>query len=166
MTFYKKYYSSQSFTFPVGDGAVIPFVLLLHRLHSPQYWTVSYFNTNPDPEDDDVLNSPISSISDNEYWVVNRPSGGTANIRLRWDAGSYPGVTSDPVLRSRLRVVEYDNATGWTERGQTVSGNATSGTVSTSTPVSDELYLYPGSYGVNASITTPPYPIRYVITEK
>jgi len=162
----KNIISSQSFTFPVGDGARYGQFVLLNTsvASSPQYWTVSYFNTNPDPEDDDVLNSPISSISDNEYWVVNRPSGGTANIRLRWDAGSYPGVTSDPVLRSRLRVVEYDNATGWTERGQTVSGNATSGTVSTSTPVSDDDYIFTlGVSGVTAAITTPP--LSYTICD-
>ncbi len=160
----KRIVSGQSFVFPVGDGTRFGQVVLLNTntATSPAEWTATY--TNTDPNSDGYLTgtshyvSPISGISNNEYWSINRPTGGSANIRIRWDANSYPAFTGSSTLRSRLRVAEY--ATGsalWTERGSLVSGNATDGTISTTLPVTQDNYIFSiGIIGVTAAIQTPP----------
>lgn len=155
--------NGQSFVFPVGSGTRFgSFVLSNTSVStSPQYWTVTYVNSNPHPTfptAPENLNAPLTGVSDNEYWVVNRPAGGSARITLRWDANSYPFVTSNPNLRTRLRVVEYEAATAkWTLRGDIVSGTATSGTVATATDVTADDYIFTlGIIGVTASIITPP----------
>ena len=63
------------------------------------------------------------------------------------------------VLRTRLRIAEYDDAGAglWTERGSLVSGNATAGTISTTIPVTQDDYVFSiGIIGVSAAIITPP----------
>jgi gliding motility-associated-like protein len=162
---YKNILNSGSFIFPVGDNTRYGCITLsgTNGPSSPSLWGVSYFDSNPSPTyptDAVNLNPPVTSVSDNEYWVVSRPGGtGTANISLRWDAASYPSYTGDPLLRSRLRVVEFESAGPdlWTERGWNVSGNAVSGTVSTTTPVTQDDYVFTiGVSGVTATINTPP----------
>ncbi|MGC8825149.1 MAG: hypothetical protein ACP5PZ_11255 [Bacteroidales bacterium] len=156
----KNIISGQSFTFPVGDGTRYGTMSLLNTnvATSPQYWTVKYYNANPSPTyptDASHLQSPITGVSNNEYWVVTRPTGGSANIRLRWDALSYPAYTASSSLRSLLRVVEYGSSM-WTERSNAagVSGNAVSGTITTNTPVTADDYVFTiGVSGVTATIT-------------
>jgi len=156
----KNIITGQSFTFPVGDGSRYGYMSLLNTSvsSSPQYWTVKYYNANPSPTyptDASHLQSPITGVSNNEYWVVTRPTGGSANIRLRWDANSYPAYTGSSALRSLLRVVEYGSGV-WTERSNAsgVSGNAVSGTITTNTPVTADDYVFTiGVSGVTATIT-------------
>ena len=155
----KNIISGQSFTFPVGDGTRYGYMSLLNTnvASSPQYWTVKYYNANPSPTyptDAAHLQSPITGVSDNEYWVVTRPTGGIANIRLRWDATSYPSYTASAALRSMLRVVEYGSNV-WAERSNAagVSGNAVSGTITTNAPVTADDYVFTiGVSGVTATI--------------
>ena len=162
---YKNILNGGSFSFPVGNNARFGRITLsnISGPSSPSLWGATYFDSNPSPTyptDAVNLNPPVTSVSNNEYWIVNRPGGtGTANISLRWDASSYPSYTSDAVLRNRLRVVEFDAAGPdlWTERGQNVNGNAASGTVSTTTPVTQDDYVFTiGVSGVTATINTPP----------
>ncbi|MCX7987524.1 MAG: hypothetical protein N2662_11360, partial [Bacteroidales bacterium] len=156
----KNIISGQSFTFPVGDGNRYGYMSLLNTSASPspQYWTVKYYNANPSPTYPTGianLQSPITGVSNNEYWVVTRPTGGSANIRLRWDANSYPSHTGSSSLRSLLRVVEFGGGV-WTERSNAsgVSGNAVSGTITTSNPVTADDYVFTiGVSGVTATIT-------------
>lgn len=158
----KKIISGQSFTFPVGSSGRYGEMALVSTSASPspQYWTATYHNTNPSPTYPTAsgnLFSPITSVSDNEYWSVSRPSGGTARIRLRWDASSYASYTGSSTLRSKLRVVEYETATTlWTERSTSsgVSGSSTSGTITTTSSVSNDDFIFTiGVSGVTATIT-------------
>jgi hypothetical protein len=158
----KNIISGQSFSFPVGDASRYGQINLVNTSvsSSPAYWTVAYNNVNPNTAGyltgSSHYTSPISGVSDNEYWAVTRPTGGSANIQLRWDASSYPAFTSSSTLRTRLRIVEYASGTTlWTQRGATVSGTSTSGTISTSSPVTNDDYVFTiGVIGVTASITT------------
>jgi len=153
----KNIISGQSFAFPSGDGTRFGKISLLSTSvsSSPQYWTAQYYNSDPHAINASAtLTSPLTAISTNEYWDVDRPSGGTANIQLRWDDLS--GNTATSGLRSLLRVVEYDGVSAWTERSTStgVSGNATAGTITTSTPVSADNFVFTiGVSGVTATIT-------------
>ena len=155
----KNIISGQSFLFPVGDGTRFGAMTLLSTSvsPSPKYWTVQHYNVDPHTVYTTATYvSPLSGISDNEYWVVSRPTGGKARIRLRWDS-EYSEYTSTSALRSMLRVVEYeDGANTWTERSNSsgVSGNATSGTITTTSTVTADDYIFTiGVGGVTAAIS-------------
>jgi hypothetical protein len=156
----KNIINGQSFTFPVGDVNRYGYITLLNTSvsTSPQYWTVKYYNNNPDPTyptDAAHLQSPITSVSNNEYWQITRPTGGSANIQLRWDANSFPSYTNNASLRQLLRVVEYGSNL-WAERSNAsgVIGNSVSGTITTNTPVTQNDYIFTiGVSGVTATIT-------------
>ena len=151
----KRIFAGQSFTFQVGNNGRYGQMAVLNTQGgaSPADWTVKYVNENPYPRNEANLNTPITSVSNNEHWVVSRPAGASANIQLRWDDNSYPGVTSDASLRNRLRVVQYNNAdTKWSERGQTV--NASAKTVATANRVTTNDYIFTlGLSGVTATIS-------------
>ena len=154
----KSILSGQSFTFPVGNGNRYGYMTLSNTSagSSPANWKVQYFNADPAGSYSGSLVSPISSISDNEYWVVERPASGTpsANITLHWDPVSYPGITDNPVLRDNLRVVEYAAASGgsWTERGLTV--NAADSSVATSSVVSADNFIFTLGYAASTAEIT------------
>lgn len=158
----KRIINGQSFNFPVGNTDRLGRISLTNTsaATSPALWATRYINNNPnddgyftDPANN--LNPPLTDVSDNEYWIVDRPTGGTpsANISLRWDQNSFPSYTSSTSTRPLLRVVEYENtATTWTQRGDRVYGTEISGTVSTTTPVTEEDFIFTiGVIGVTAS---------------
>jgi len=157
----KRIINGQSFNFPVGNNGRLGRISLTNTsaATSPALWTARYINNNPnndgyltDPENN--LDPPLTDVSDNEYWIVGRPAGTpSANISLRWDDISFPGYTSSSTTRPLLRVVEYENAaTTWTQRGDQVSGTASSGTVSTTISVTDDDFIFTiGVIGVTAA---------------
>ncbi len=157
----KQIISGQSFNFPTGSDGRLGRINLMNATSSAtqSYWTAQYFNSNPNPTyptGSGNLTDPLSTISDNEYWVVGRPTQtSSANIQLRWDATSLPSHTGSTESRSLIRVVEFEGGSKnkWTERGQSVSGNATAGTVSTTSPVTQNDYIFTiGAIGVTATI--------------
>jgi len=157
----KRIINGQSFNFPVGNAGRLGRIVLANvsAASSPEYWTAIYVNSNPDPTyptASENLDGALTVVSNNEYWVVDRPGSGTANISLRWDDASLPAYTTNATLRPNLRLVEFaDGSPGiWTARGQNVSGTATSGMVSTSSPVTQGDYIFSiGAIGVTAAIT-------------
>jgi hypothetical protein len=81
--------------------------------------------------------------------------GASANIQLRYDVTSFPAYTGSSTTRSQLRVVEFEGGmvNKWSQRGLTVSGNATAGTVSTTTPVTQNDFVFSlGAIGLTATI--------------
>ena len=155
----KNIISGQSFTFPSGNLTRYEPITLssTSASASPAYWTVTAIDANPSPTYLTAyptnLSSPLTSVSNNEYWVVGKPTGGSANVSLYWDASSYPGVTGDPVARNYLRVAEYDGTSLWNQEGQSVNASASS--VSTTTPVSTNNFVFTfGLAGVTATLTS------------
>ena len=145
----------QSFNFPVGNynGASAKPArygnILVSGVSATNYWKARYVNANPDGTYSRLnLLSPITSVSNNEYWVVNRPGANTANIRLRWDAASSIASVAS------TRVTEWVT-NRWEEKGSQVSGSLSSGTVATTTPVSTNDYVFTlGVSGVTARINS------------
>lgn len=80
---------------------------------SPSVWEAEYFNSNPKDNtpslDPASLQAPLETVSSDEYWRVKGPAGGTANVKLRWDASSAV-VPLDATSRQKLRVAEWDGA--------------------------------------------------------
>ncbi len=145
--------TGQSFNFPVGNfngASAIPSRygnILVSGVNATGYWKAQYFNSDPDGiyRRSNLL-PPITSVSNNEYWIVNRPGANTANIRLRWDAASAIASVAS------TRVTEWVT-NRWEEKGSDVSGSISSGTVSTTTPVTTNDFVFTlGVSGVTARI--------------
>ena len=153
----KKISSGGSFNFPVGNGDRYGNVKLTN-VNTTDNWTAQYFNNNPKV----AINSTagfdsltIKNISENEYWVVTRPTGGKAKVGLRWDDQSCDMFNTYPLIQQRLKIVEYDGSSMWNVREATASGNVTSGMLTTNATVEEDNYIFTfGFAGVIAAITT------------
>ncbi len=152
----KQIISGQSFNFPVGNynasgGKPVRYGnVMLSNVSSTGYWRAQYTNDNPDGSYSRLnILSPITTVSDNEYWTITRPGVATANVRIRWDD------FSNIVSVNSTRLVEWVTpANRWEEKGNVLTGNLTSGTVASSTPVSTDSYVFTvGVSGVTARIT-------------
>lgn len=150
----RKYISnSSSFVFPVGNDDRYGNITL-SGTSGAGFWTVQYFNADPNSFGT-TYTSPISGISENEYWTVTRPNASaTAKIGLRWDDQSTP-YSDIAILKSRLQVVEFGNSC-WTSRTATpVGSSVASGVITTNSNVTEDDYIFTlGFTGVVASITT------------
>ncbi|MBN1416427.1 MAG: hypothetical protein JW973_15090, partial [Bacteroidales bacterium] len=151
----KRILAGQYFNFPVGNynaSAAKPARygnIYLSNTSAYDTWTAQYINANPDGlYSRSNLLPPLTSVSDNEYWIVTRTGGNNANIRLRWDA--YSNIASV----YSTRVTEWTPANQWEEKGNLVSGTLTAGTISTTAPVTTGIYIFTlGVSGVTARIT-------------
>ncbi|MEN8121559.1 MAG: putative Ig domain-containing protein [Bacteroidota bacterium] len=101
---------SGSFTFPVGKSGRFGESSVSNA--TVGNWQAEYFNQNPlvenyDPtEIEDQVDDPdLLFVSQNEYWKILGPTGGTAQVTLRWDATS--AVPSDVTLREGLKVAQW-----------------------------------------------------------
>jgi gliding motility-associated-like protein len=151
----KRILAGQSFNFPVGnynssaDKPARYGNVFLSDVSATNYWVARYVNDDPNSlYDRTSLLSPITSVSDNEYWVVNRPGANSANVRLRWDANSEIASVNS------TRVTEWVTpANRWEEMGAAASGNLSAGTVATTSPVTTDNYVFTlGISGVTAKI--------------
>lgn len=154
----KKISSGGSFNFPVGNGDRYGNVTL-SNVNMTADWTAQYCNNNPsgkyptERENFDALT--LTSISDNEYWIVTRPTGGKAKVGLRWDDQSCDMFNTYPLIQQRLKMVEFDGTSMWNVCEVTASGNATAGMLTTNAVVEEDNYIFTfGLAGVIAAITT------------
>ncbi len=136
--------NGSNFQFPVGDAVSsarnrIGYVSVNSTATTgTQIWTSQYFDKNPSAGSYDVtkVTSPLSSVSQNEYWNIVGPTGGSANVVLTWDSAS--GMNSSPAKRALSKVAEWNTpvSASWNSVGAVVTDNGQySGTVATSTPV-------------------------------
>lgn len=123
---------NDAFEFPVGDSLFRPISISAPSSGSAQF-RARYFNNNPAPTYAYGLNdAPIDHHSTREYWMLDRVNlTNNVNVILSWDVNS-GGVTD----LSELLVARWDGDS-WTSHGNGgTTGNTTTGTVVTSTPVS------------------------------
>lgn len=126
--------SGSSFVFPVGNGTRYGATRVFSTITSGnQYWTAQYFDSAP--LNGSNLTPPLRSVSINEYWEVTGPSGGQANVRVRWDDLSEP-IPTTVAGRLKLRVAKYVLG-NWAGIGQSITdGGLTSGTIQTTSQTS------------------------------
>lgn len=113
-----------NFSFPVGNGtyertAAIASLSASAEINCHYYYTgtQNLYNLNP----------PLIAVDSNEYWTINRVSGGNFKVNLNWDNNK---VRFYNVLLIDVLVAEY-NAGLWRSLGGSSTGNvATTGTVS------------------------------------
>lgn len=122
VTGWVKKIGTTNFVFPVGDNtyersAAISNLSVSAEINCHYYTpTQNIFN----------LQSPIVHVKANEYWQIDKISGGTAQITLNWD---HSKVAMDNELISDITVGHYTGV-NWNDAGGTASGNVTTtGTV-------------------------------------
>lgn len=110
------------FTFPVGDNSYLRSAAVSNLSLSSEI-NCKYFTPTSNTIN---LMSPLVQVKANEYWQIDKVSGGTAQITLNWDHSKVP---MDNVLVSEIVVAHYTGG-NWTDAGGTASGNvSTTGTV-------------------------------------
>jgi hypothetical protein len=127
------------FIFPVGDNS-FERPVAVSNLSAVSELNCHYRAFTPNATN---VQSPIMLVNHNEYWELNRVSGGTAQVTLNWDNSkvSFPGY-----LLSDIRATWYNGA-NWTNQGGTATGSAaTTGSI-TSNAVNSYGYFAIGSAG-------------------
>lgn len=122
VTGWVKKIGSENFVFPVGDNTYGRSAAISNLSASSEINCHYYTPT----QNIFSLQSPIVHVKANEYWQINRISGGTAQITLNWD---HSKVTMDNELISDITVA-YNTGGNWTDAVGSASGNVTTtGTV-------------------------------------
>lgn len=132
---------STNFIFPVGDNTFLRSISISNISVSGEY-AARYFVTTPYTGD---LQAPLVSLDANEYWEVNRISGGTAQLTLNWDANK---VAIPNWLLTEIKVAGHDG-NFWLNRGGTASGEIT-GTGTITSDITSTFNLF--TFGSTASI--------------
>jgi hypothetical protein len=118
-----------NFSFPVGNGTYERTVALTTLT------AASEFNVRHNPPTTPnfaSLFTPLVLLDTDEYWTINKISGGAAIVTINWDNAKIPMLQ---VSLSSVKATYYDG-TFWTSIGGTATGNvATTGSIA-STSVS------------------------------
>lgn len=108
---------NSNFIFPVGD-ATYERTASISNLSAGSEINCRYYTSTTNINN---LTNPIVKVKANEYWQIDKVSGGTAQIGLNWD---HSKVAMDNVLLANIVVAHYTGGS-WTDAGGTASGNVT-----------------------------------------
>jgi hypothetical protein len=127
------------FTFPVGNNSYERTVTV-SNLSATSELDCQYRSTTPNSTN---VQSPILLVDPNEYWEINKVSGGTAQVTLNWDNSK---VAFPAYLLADIRATWY-NGSNWINEGGNATGNVTTTGSITSNAVSSFGYFAIGSIG-------------------
>ena len=121
---------NSAFTFPVGNAYFYRPISIGSTAIATDCFAARYLYVNPDLAGYSRTNkaSTLSSISDKEYWVLNRTSGTTnGKVTLSWDVNKTSAAIPNDLLT--LVVARWDG-TQWINEGNTsTTGNSNAGTI-------------------------------------
>jgi hypothetical protein len=118
-----KKYGNTDFVFPVGNDTYIRTIALTNMSVSSEFNAKHNAPSTPNYAN---LFPPLILVDTNEYWTINKVSGGSALVEMNWDHSKIP---VPQVLLSSVRAAYYDGSF-WTNIGGTGVGNiATTGSV-------------------------------------
>lgn len=139
----KNFNSTTNFTFPTGDGTSLNTIGFEPDGTGGTTMKAEYLFTQPSSRNS--KGAGITKVSNLEQWSLSRESGSeNGDITLEWDA------TSDVTTHTDLLVAGWDGSQ-WVNRGSaTFTGNATSGTVKSSSVSSFGNFTIGTSTAVNA----------------
>jgi hypothetical protein len=110
---------STNFTFPVGDASYERVVAISNLSVS------SEINCKYNTPTNNTINlfSPLVQVKANEYWQIDKISGGNAKVALNWNHSKVP---MDNVLIADIMAAIYSSG-NWTDAGgsSTATGNVT-----------------------------------------
>jgi hypothetical protein len=121
-----KKYGATDFVFPLGNAGYLRSVAITNLSATAE------FNAHYYPGTANIYNlwSPLVQVHANEYWQINKITGGTAKVTLNWE---HSKVTMDNVLVPDIQVGQYFGA-NWHSAGGVASGTVTTtGTIQSNT---------------------------------
>ncbi len=138
---------STNFTFPVGN-VTYQRTIAISNLSAAAEINCYYYKPTQNIYN---LWSPLVQVKGNEYWQLDKISGGTAQVTLNWEHAKVP---MDNILVTDIRAAQYSSG-NWTNAGGTASGNVTTTGTVTSSALS--------SFGaMTLGYTTFPVPLKLI----
>ncbi len=126
---------TQDFDFPVGN-TTMERKAGIRSLSTSSDFQCHYYQTTPNTN---LHNGNLAVINPNEYWYIDRNSGGTAKVYLTWDVLKM-AVNIGTTLLSSMQIAHFksgmwngENASATTGL-LSLNGTVTSGTLSTFSP--------------------------------
>jgi len=142
-----KKYGSTNFTFPVGD-ATYERPVALESLSEASGFNVKYSTTTPNYAQ---VTYPLVMMDRNEYWQINKVSGGSASVHLNWDNSKMSFANwAVPDI-----VVAYYNGSSWINAGGTATGLA----ITTGDVTSNSVSSF-GNFGFGSKSF--PLPVNFI----
>jgi hypothetical protein len=144
----KSYVDPSNFVFPVGKNnkfAPVEIEPLLNATTPGDTYTVEYFKqaySTTTVNATTLATIPTYSVSNKEYWDINRLVGAAANVRLYYDA--YSGISLAPQAR-----LAHFNGSTWDDIGRNSNGATPFGTYIEKLNVNDfSPFTFGGAAGV------------------
>lgn len=133
------------FIFPVGNGTVQR-TIDINNLSAGSVFAVKYSAATPNTTQ---LQTPLVIVDPNEYWEINKVSGGSARVTLNWDNSK---VAMPSWIEPDIRVAAY-NGSVWASQGGTASGSTGTTGVITSNSLSSFHRFTFGSISTTLPLT-------------
>ncbi|MFM2225144.1 MAG: hypothetical protein RJA07_1346 [Bacteroidota bacterium] len=129
---------TQDFDFPVGNGT-IERIAGIRALSTSSDFQCKYSQNTPYTSSI-LTSSGLSLVNSNEYWYIDKNSGGTAKVYMTWNVLKRALALGTSFL-SYMQVAHYTSSNWRSETGTATgslltSGSITSGTLSTFSPFS------------------------------
>lgn len=116
------------FIFPVGNGTYLR-EIEISNLSGASEFDARYSGATGNTSN---LLSPLVHINPNEFWTLNKVSGGTAQATLNWNQSK---IAFPNYVFADIQSAQY-NAGNWTSAGGVASGTIATSGVITSNPLS------------------------------
>lgn len=124
---------NQSFTFPTGDNGFYAPISISAPSNNAHHFTAEYFNADPNPSfDRSLTDGSVTSVSDSEYWIVDRTNG-TSNVAIAasWNTSRSGVITGAPVCDRRI--TKWDGSQWYSEGNGGTTGSSSDGNILTGT---------------------------------
>jgi hypothetical protein len=144
-----KKYGNTDFIFPVGD-ATYQRTTAISNLSATSEFNCRYYITTQNIFN---LTAPVVQVKANEYWQLDKISGGNAQVTLNWDHSKVP---MDNVLLTDILVSPYSSS-NWVNGG---GATTATGTVTTTGSVTSNSM---SSFGqITLGYETFPVPLKLI----
>ncbi|MHA4845991.1 T9SS type A sorting domain-containing protein [Flavitalea antarctica] len=107
-----------AFSFPTGNGTVVR-KIAVSNISSSTVFNARFAGATTNTGN---VVSPLFTVDQNEYWQLNKVSGGSANVDMNWDNSK---VSMPNYGIADIRVANYIGG-NWTQVGGAASGNTSS----------------------------------------
>lgn len=126
-----------SFSFPVGKSGRMRQLSITATNTPLTTFTAEYFATSAMDTYSSLNDGSLATISDVEYWILNRSGITDASVTLSWNERSGVSANAGSPGRADLRVIRWDGSR-WVNHG----GNSISGTQSAGSLTSDLITAF------------------------
>ncbi|MGC4101987.1 hypothetical protein [Ferruginibacter sp.] len=132
-----KKFGNTDFIFPVGNDTYERTIALTNLTASSEF-NVKHFD-HPTPNRINIL-PPLVLVDTNEYWKINKISGGSAKVVMNWDNAKIP---VPHVVVTNIRAGYY-NGSYWTNIG----GTGTGSTLATGSVTSNSVSAFNNNFTI------------------